>query len=302
MRTTPKYFAILASMAGAALISASCASDGPPTAPVQKNAAAAQAKLQELHAKYDWIGKYHTDGLAYMYKQLMKGNGKPRSRADLCKVAAKAAKEFQKMTRHNDVPAKLLDPALVNETCLADASSANATILVGASGIAAPRKELSAGAVNLLDQISAIASSSTSHYAYVTDIQNVEEQAAYLPFDEAGAVIGVGSIALSSLDYWEANLSSWVSIPGGLQGAYSVSVREMTSANVTSAAAPVIGPAYANWWDNAYVRGFGKVLGADAVSGGRTIVTTWFAGPIGWDAAAASAVFASGATAIVLLF
>ena len=302
MRTTLKYFAILASMAGAAVVSASCASDGPPTAPAKVDAALTQQKLQDLHDKYDWIGQYHTDGLAYMYKQLMKGNGKPRSRADLCRVAAKAAKEFQKMTRHNDVPANLLDPALVNETCLTEDGSTNATILVGPSGIGAPRKDLSAGAVNLINQIGVIAGSSMSRNAYVSGIQNVEAQAAYLPPDEAGAVIGVGSIALSSLNYWEANLSSWVSIPGGPAAGYSLSVRDMTAASVASAAAPLAGPAYTKWWDNAYVRGFGKVLGADAISGGRTIVTTWFAGPIGWDAAAASAVFASGATAIALLF
>ena len=46
MRTTPKYFLILAVMAGAAVVSASCASDGPSTAPVSENNRIVQTNLR----------------------------------------------------------------------------------------------------------------------------------------------------------------------------------------------------------------------------------------------------------------
>jgi len=302
MRTTLKYFATLACIAGATLATASCASDGPPTAPVHKDTQLAQQKLQDLHDKYDWIGTYHTDGLAYIYAQLTKGNGKPKTRADVCKIAAKATKEFHKMTRHGDVPAGLVDPALVGEVCPADMSSTSKTIVVGPSGVAGPKRELSAGAMNLINQIVAISGSSTSRYAYVTGIQNIEAQAVYLPSGEAGAVIAVGSVALSSLDYWEANLSSWVSIPAARPAAYSLTPLDMTAATLGSIAAPTGGPRYGPWWSTPYNRGFGKVLAADAMAALRTMYMAWEFGPIAWDAAAASALFASATTALALIF
>jgi len=301
MRTTLKYFAILASMAGAALISASCASDGPPTAPVKVDAALTQQKMQELHDKYDWIGQYHTDGLAYIYTQLTKGNGKPKSHADLCRIAAKATKEFHKTARHGELPTSFVDPALVAEVCPSDAS-VNATILVAPKGNSPVRADMSVAALNLIDQITNIAYTATTRSAYVNGVQNAEAQAVYLPAAEAAAVIGVGSVALSSLAYWEANLGAWLSINGGPGTAYSVSAREMASATVNSIAASSTGVRYGGFWSSPGARGWSRVFGADALSAARTIVTTWFVGPVGWEAAAAGAVFVSAAAAISLLF
>lgn len=295
MRTTPKYFAILAVIAGASLFSA-CASDRPPTAPVKVDAALTQQKLQDLHDKYDWIGQYHTDGLAYMYKELAKGSKKPRSHAELCKIAAKATKEFHKMARKGDVPVNAEDPALLAEVCPSE-GGVNATILVAPNGLPSARADLSPGATNLIDQITSIANTATSRAAYVNGVQNAEAQAVYLPSDEAAAVIGVGSVALSSLDYWEVNLDVWKGINGPV-AAYSVSARDMASATVMSIAASTITPRYAGG-PGSYAA---KVLGADALAAARSIIVSWFLGPIAWEAAAANAVFASGAAAIALLF
>ena len=301
MRTTMKYFAVLVSMAGAMLVAQSCAPDGPPTAP-ELNARVTQQKLEDLQNKYGWIGKYHTDGLAYIYSQLAKGSGKPRSHAEVCRIVAKATKEFHKSARHGDVPANFVDPSLMSETCPADVDTRpiNKTIISSAGGSFAPRSDLSWTAVNLINQITYIAGNSLSRYDYVTGIQNVESQATMLPPDEAGAVIAVGSVALSSVDYWEANLSAWVTLPG-MGTAYALNAPEATSATVGASALP-LAPRNGKWWQNPYVRGFGKVLGADAIAAGRTIYVTWAVGPVGWDAAAAGAVWASGATAISLLF
>lgn len=302
MRTTMKYFAVLACMAGATIVAESCAPDGPPTEPAQTNARLTQQKLQDLQARYAWIGKYHTDGLAYVYSQLAKGNGKPRTRAEVCRIAAKATKEFHKANRHADVPAAFVDPSLINEVCPSDPGSGDKTILVGPGGGFSPKSELSLTAQNYMNQITYLAGNSTSRYALVTGIQNIESQAAMLRADEAGAVVAVGSVALSSLDYWEANLSSWVSLPGALATAYSLSPSDVASSTVASVGAPALAPRNGSWWQNPYVRGFGKVLAADGLAAARTLYIAWELGPVGADAAAASALWASGTTALALMF
>jgi hypothetical protein len=302
MRTTPKYFLILAVMAGATVVSASCASDGPSTAPkAGESTRIVQTKLQDVHAKYDWIGKYHTDGLAYVYSQLAKGNGKARTHAEMCKIAAKATKEFHKAQRHSDVPAGLVDPALINDVCPTDdAGKTNQTVLV--SG-ATRKTELSAGAISLIDQITYLTNTATSRTALLNGILNIESQSAYLSPDDAGAVIAVSSVALSSLDYWEANLTAWTGLSGTKATAYSLSPLDMTAATVVTTTAPIIGPRYVSgWWQNPFVRGFRGVLFADAMAAARSIYMSWYMGPIGWDAAAAAALYASATTALALLF
>jgi hypothetical protein len=165
-----------------------------------------------------------------------------------------------------------------------------------------PRHVLSAAAQSYINQIADLANNLTTRSAYVNAILNIETQAVSLPTDEAGAVIGVASVALSSLDYWEANLDAWVSITT-MATAYSLSPSDKTSATVSSAGPASLTPrSVGKWWQNPYVKGFGKVLGADALSAARTVYLAWELGPIGWDAAAASALWASGTTTISLLF
>lgn len=304
MRTTPKYFLILAVMAGAAVVSASCASDGPSTAPVSQDARITQTKLQDLHAKYDWIGTYHTDGLAYVYTQLAKGSGKPRTQAEMCRIAAKATKEFHKAQRHAEVPIGLVDVSLANEVCPADDGGNVSRTVLAPGPIASPRKtELSATAVSLINQIIYLASTATSRAALLNGIMNVEMQAAILPPAEAGAVIGIAAITRSSLDYWDVNLDAWVSLPATKAVAYTLTANDLTAATVVSTAAPLVGPRFTpRWWQNPFVQGFGKVLAADGMSAARTIYVAWELGPIGWDAAAASALFSSSVTAVSLIF
>jgi hypothetical protein len=301
MRTTPKYFLILAVTAGAALTAYGCASDGPSTAPdATTDLRIVQTKLHDAHAKYDWIGKYHTDGLGYVYAQLAKGNGKPRTRKEICKVAVKATKDFHKAQGRGDVPEGLIDPSLISGLCPDEGGKPNKTILVSAP---TRKAELSAGAVSLIDQITYLTSTATSRDALVNGVLNIESQAAYLPPDDAGAVIAVGSVALSSIDYWEANLSAWVAIPVVKATAYSLSPLEMTAATVVSTTAPILGPRYVSgWWQNPFVKGFRAVLASDAIAGARSVYASWYLGPIGWDAAAASALAASVITALALLF
>jgi hypothetical protein len=301
MRKRLTYFAIVASVA-ATLTIVSCAPDSPSSAASITDPQVAQQKLQDLQNTYGWIGKYHTDGLAYMYTQLTRDNGR-KSHADLCRIAAKAVKDFNRSARHRDIPAGLVDPALVSEVCPGNSNGVSATILTGPGSNAKPRHELSSAAQNYINQIIDLANTATTRDAYVGGIQSIENQAVWLPADEAGAVVGVASVALSSLDYWEANLSAWVSIPGTIATAYSISPLDMSAATLNSVGAPSLTPRNSgSWWQNAYVRGFGKVLAADGMAAARTIYLAWEMGPICWDAAAAAALWGSGTTALSLLF
>jgi hypothetical protein len=300
MRKRLTYFAIVASVA-ATLTVVSCAPDSPSSATSITDPKVAQQKLQDLQNTYGWIGKYHTDGLAYMYTQLTKDN-KKKSHADLCRIAAKAVKEFNRSARHRDIPVGFVDPALTSEVCPAESNGVSETVLTAPGQAAQPRHALSSAAQNYINQIVALASTSTTRSGYVNGILNIETQAVGLPGDEAGAVIGVASVALSSLDYWEANLDAWLSIPG-IATAYSLSTLDMSSAKLNSVGTPSLTPRkFGKWWQNPYVRGFGRVLGADAVAAARTVYLAWELGPIGWDAAAASALWASGTTTLSLLF
>jgi hypothetical protein len=288
-----KYFAVLACMAGVALVSQSCAPDGPPTAPSVKPRVV-QQNLDNLHAKYDWLGKYHTDGLAYVYTQLAKGKGKPRTPEEICRVIAKATKEFHRSVRHADVPAALVDPALNNETCPSGSDGPSKTLLTtGFSGVR--KADLSAVAQSLVSQIVYAPQTATSRYQLTNMIYDLEAQATTLPEDEAGVVIGVGSVVLSSMDYWESNLAAWVTIP--MATAYSINASDTNIFGIA-----MTGTTGSGWWNNTYIKGFRKVLIADGVAAVRSIYMGWELGPIAWEAAAASAVWGSGTTAISLLF
>ncbi len=301
MRKRLTYSAIMAGLA-ATLTIVSCAPDSPSSATSITDPKVAQQKMADLQATYGWIGKYHTDGLAYMYTQLIKGNGK-KTHGDLCKIAAKAVKEFNRTARHRDIPAGLVDPSLVGEVCPADSSDLSETVVIGIGTANQPRHALSAAAQNYINQIIDLANTATTRLAYINGIQSIETQAVGLPAAEAGAVIGVASVALSSLDYWEANLAAWVSIPGTIATAYTLSPLDMSAATLNSVNTPSLTPRnVGRWWQNAYIRGFGKVLAADGVAAARTVYLAWELGPIGWDAAAASALWASGTTTLSLLF
>ena len=56
------------------------------------------------------------------------------------------------------------------------------------------------------------------------------------------------------------------------------------------------------WWQHPVVRGYLKIVAADAMGAARTIYTTWELGPIGWDAAAAAGLWSSVTMTLSLLF
>ncbi len=304
MRTTLKYPSTIASLA-AALSIMSCAPDSPPTAPVPVETRSAQQKLQDLQNKYGWVGQYHTDGLAYVYTQLAKGKGKPRTKADLCRTIAKATKDFHKAARHTDIPAGLIDPSMMDGTCPADDATRNVRSSVTSLPMsqARVRSELSGAATDYIDQIAVLAGSATSRQALLNGVNSIESQAASLPTEEAGAVVAVGSVAVSSAYYWEANLNSWLDLSGVPLPTYSVSAHDLTASTVASVASSTTGRRFSiPWWRNPFVMGFQRVLVSDALAAARVLYAAWEAGPIVLDAAAAAALWASSLAAITSIF
>lgn len=298
MRTKSAYVAILLALAaGTALTVVSCTPDT--TAPRAVAAAApltTQAKVDDLRQKYDWIGKYHTDGLAYIYSKLSTSDGKVKTRADICKLAAKALKEFHKATRGGDVPDALLGVAFQNEECPSESevASSRQSVLSFPAG-ASRRFDLSPEATGYIDRLGAVPDNSTSQYEFLDQVNAIEYEAvATLPESEAAAVSAVASVARSSELYWEENLTAWSTLPDALPIPYS---REVSGGPEQIAYARLPG-----WWQHPAVSGFRKVLAADILSGGRTAYTAWALGPIVWEAVAASALFGSVVAAATLLF
>lgn len=298
MRTKSAYVAILLALAaGTALTVVSCTPDT--TAPRAVAAAApmtTQAKVDDLRQKYDWIGKYHTDGLAYIYSKLSTSDGKVKTRADMCKLAAKALKEFHKATRGSDVPDALLGVSFQREECPSESEVASSRQIVLSFPAGASRRfDLSPEATGYIDRLGAVPESSTSQYEFLEQVNAIEfEAVATLPESEAAAVSAVASVARSSELYWEENLTSWSTMPGALPIPYSM--------EVSGGPEQLVYASLSGWWDHPAVSGFRKVLAADILSGGRTAYLAWALGPIVWEAVAASALFGSVVAAAALLF
>ena len=298
MRTRTAYVALLLALAaGTALTIVSCTPDAtaPATVASSPDPAITQAKVADLRQKYGWIGDYHTDGLAYIYTQLSKKDGMTPTRADMCRRAVKALKEFHKSTRLAEVPISLMSDSFQREACLAESEVApiRRSVFAYLPGLS-PRSDLSIAAVTYLDRLGAVPNNATSTYDFMNQVHAIEsEAAANLPESEASAVTAVASVARSSATYWEQNLEAWMSLPGAFPVPYARDVGEFDGRPLYSL--------LPSWWDHPTARGFRKVLGADIVSGARTAYLAWAAGPIGWEAVAASALFGSGSTAVALL-
>jgi hypothetical protein len=300
MRTRSACFAILLALsAGTAFTIVACSPDA--TAPVSTHATAEVAldrKVDDLRLRYGWIGEYHTDGLAYIYNELAKNGGKQK-KDQQCKVAAKALKEFHKVARKGDVPFGIVDPSIASETCPADASSLRIRKAVIAGSPRMSMNELSPLAISYMDEVANAINSATSRSAFVSALHNIQYAAAVnLSLEEAGAVVAMASIAISSADYWEENLDAWL----GLQGPATPYSRIGTASDISPFPLSPVSIGKPKWWDYPFIKGYRKMVAADVVGGARVLYTTWAAGPIGWDAACVAALWASATTAFALLF
>ena len=294
MRTKSACFTTLLALSLSALALTACSGDA--TAPaVDLERVALDRKVQDLTDQYGWIGKYHTDGLEYVYGELSRTRGY-RTQREFCRVMAKAVKEFHRQARKGEIPFELVDPAIADETCGREMGGdrVSMNVLVGTPRMAT--NDLLPLTISYVDQISNAINSATSRSGLLSALLNIQYAAVgSLPQDQAGVIVAVVSIAISSMDYWEVNLDRWVNL-NTIDTPYS---RGGTMTPVAIAPASFTPP---RWWSNPFVQGFRKVLAADALGGARVLYTTWRLGPIGWDAAAAAALFSSGTMAGSLLF
>lgn len=252
-------------------------------------------KVQELKDRYSWMGEYHTAGLEYVYAELSRTRG-ARTQREFCRELAQAVKEFHRQARRGEIPFDLVDPAIADETCGREMGSdrVGKNVLVGTPRIA--KDELSPLTLSYVDQIEQAINSATSRSGLLSSLLNIQYAAvANLPYDQAAVVVAVVSIAISSMDYWEVNLDKWIQVN-------TIDTPYARGASMTPIPIAPVSFTPPKWWSNPFVQGFRKVLAADALGGARVLYTTWRLGPIGWDAAAAAALFSSGTMAGSLLF
>lgn len=293
MRTRLARITTFLALSLSAFSLSACSND--PTAPaLGPERVALDRKVQELKDRYGWMGEYHTDGLEYVYAELSMTRGK-KTQADFCRVAAKAVKEFHRQAGKGEIPFELVDPAIADESCGREMGGRlGKNVLVGSPRLMTD--ELAPLTVSYVDQIEQTINAATSRSGLQSSLGDIQySAAANLPEDQAGVVVAVASIANSSIDYWEVNLDKWIDL-NTIATPYA---REGSMNPIEIAPASYTPP---KWWSNPFVQGFRKVLAADALGGARVLYTTWRLGPIGWDAAAAAAVFSSVTMTGSLLF
>ncbi len=293
MRTRSAFRTALLTVSLAALAIA-CTPEATAPAHIDPERVAIDKKVDELKGKYGWMGKYHTDGLEYVFAELnqLRGNS---GKNDYCKVAAKAIKDFHRQARRGEIPFQFVDPGIEMETCGTEVGNSR----LGKNVMIAPRattNTLSPLATSYIDQVVTAIHSATSRQALVNRLLSIQYAAVTnLPFDEAGAVVATVSIAISSAEYWEIYLENWINLPGEFKSPYS-------KASLLGPIAALFQCTWPTWWSHPVVTNYRRVVAADAIAGLRVIYTTWRLGPIGWDAAAAAALYGSVTTALSLMF
>ena len=289
----PVYFSGL--VLAIATTAVSCSKDS--TAPEQSVTAVAsprmtQQTVQDLQAQYGWMGRFHTEGLEYVYKKLSQS---PRaSKAEKCKIAVQAIREFARTFSKAPGSQGIATNLGVDDACSASSQlSVSQQRQIGANPQQLkPRNALSSQASSLMYQIQSVFDADMSLSASEGTIYYLEGVAAgTLSPSEAGAVIGVGSIAISSAEYWNANLNVWQSGSSLLVSAYNrVSSGTQPAASVL--ASPAGAPRYG-------LSATGKkILKADVSAAVSTLVRAWFLGAADLEAAAYSATVASAMAAI----
>ena len=290
----PVYFSGLVLAIAATAVSCSNESTAPQqSVTTPASARTTQQTVQDLQAQYGWMGRFHTKGLEYAYSKLSQF---PRaSKAEKCRIAVQAIQEFARtFSKGPGFQGIATDPG-VDDACSASSqSSASRRVLVAASPQQLkPRNALSTQASSLMYQIQGVFDLNLSLSATEGTIYYIEGIAAKtLVPAEAGAVIGVGSIAISSAEYWNANLNVWQSGSSLGQLAYNrLSGGSQPVASVLGA--PAATPRYGL---SATGR---KILKADVSAAVSSLVRGWFLGAADLEVAAYSATVASAMAAII---
>lgn len=286
MRTIWKRGAYLSLLtAGLAVAAVSCTDTA--TSPPSPGAGslAAEKKLSDVRDKYGWTGDYHTRALEHAYREFKKHDARKLSAASKCKVAQAALSDFNKSYRVNGRPLTATGVSMEGTQC---DKGVTKQIVAGAGTGRSPRtNEMSPVAGSLLTQVESVAESGASVAAVRAAIQDIQSTAAAsLPEAEAGAVVAAGELAISSVEYWDANLPAWESeISGDPSVAYS---RATTGLRLALIAGPIPGTLLRSGGPSRW-----RIVKADVGAFVAAVIVSWWTGPIGWEVSAVRGAAAS---------
>jgi hypothetical protein len=141
----------------------------------------------------------------------------------------------------------------------------------------------------LLDRISYAVATASDPNSLASQLDQIVVAAASLEPSARDAVYGAASLALSSVEYWNANYPSFEAEVEAGYGCDSRGCEEPYS---------VLGAASRRqFWSGAWAAA--KTIGGyDITAGFSVIAKTWFAGPIGWEAAGDAALVGSAVGAV----
>ena len=145
------------------------------------------------------------------------------------------------------------------------------------------------GVQSLLDRISYAISTAYDPNSLASQLDQIVASAASLEPSARDAVYGAASLALSSVEYWNANYPAFKAEVEAGYGCNSSACEEPYS---------VLGAASRRqFWSGAWSAA--KTIGGyDATAAFAVIAKTWFAGPIGWEAAGDAALVGSAVGAV----
>lgn len=282
MRFKLEYPVVLGLLVAVAATVVSCSKDSTSPTPatvIRDEPQLAQQKLLDLQDKYGWAGKYHTDALVHIHNKLSHGNS-ATSKADKCRAGIVALKEFNKSFSKDGKSKGVDDQFLANEDPCA--STFSTTLQIG------PSSGLSPNGAAMVRQIADLFDSGASSATIISKVKAIENDAnESLSGFEAGAVVGAGSVAISSAQYWSANLASWrTASSAGAPASLQIPLIGRSSISLANPAAN--GPRR-----NESAESGGGIGKADFTAFVTTLLAGWWLG--GWDieAAAIRAVIAS---------
>ena len=295
MGTKWSHTAYLAALiAGVATAAASCSdrSTGPTAAATSiSEGRLMNEKRAALQQRSGWTGDYHNRALDHVYHELRKQNAREMSKSEKCKAAEIAFKEFNAEYRRNGKPLNYRDFSFGGTVCDDSNGKRPSKQLVLGPGSQVLRRsaDLSAPAASLFSQLEGVFDAEVSLSVVVSTIQDIENTAAAtLDETEAGALIAAAEVAISSAEYWDANLEDWEaelssdpSVRSNLQIAspgLSTTVGSPTGAPLSSAG---LGP---------LARRLAKV---DLVAALGSILLDWWMGPIAIEKAVIKGAVAS---------
>lgn len=252
--------------------------------------------------RMDWVGVAHNRGLDVFRAELRAH--KYRSLAQLCEgVLELTLRERLRAPEHQQVSAaerrSIIQGVLPGMPGCSSArtSFAPATSPLGPSAVRLASYAPASTSTSLVQAVSVQSSLDQITYAVsvASDVNSLasrldEISRAAGALDPAGqqAVLGAASLALSSVEYWQANYDAFEAEVVAEYGC-SLNCEEPYS---------VLGSSARRQFAQGAWRAARTIGGYDISAGFATILKTWLAGPIGWEAAADAAVVGSAVGAV----